>query len=184
MRRFAALVVWTLAVIVTNDAVAQEKIETPLYKSWSGHPVGTVIVVRERTVAKTQTIETVTTTRLVELNGEKAVVETIVKSNSTGETIENDPQTFEYRRYFLLPAGAKANTRPKDVVAEGEEEIEAVGRKFRAKWRDAKGQTEAGESLTRSWMSEEVPGLIVKAVTRVPKIGKETTIELVELRRP
>jgi hypothetical protein len=65
-----------------------------------------------------------------------------------------------------------------------EREAHPAGKEYKAQWYDSKGTTEGGESITRTWMAEEVPGLILKAVTQVPKTKKVTTIELIEFKVP
>ena len=59
-----------------------------------------------------------------------------------------------------------------------------AGTTYTALWYESKGSTEAGPSVTRTWMTDEVPGKLLKAVTRVPAAGKTTTVELVEIRTP
>ncbi len=177
------VLVLTLAAMST---VAFDEIESPLYKSWALFPVGTTIKTRTLTERGDLRTETATTSRLIEKTTDKVVIESVVVSNATGQSVENPPQRFEYRRRFPLLPGVKKEDvgTPKGVIAQGEETVEIAGKRFRSRWYDAQGTTDAGPSITRTWMSEEVPGKLLKAVTRVPKAGKTTTIELVEIRTP
>jgi hypothetical protein len=129
----------------------------------------------------------VTTTRkLVELTPDKAVIESIVVSDITGQRVANPPQTSEIRRAFFLVAGVKPEDvgKPEKAIAHGEDPLQLAGRVFKAQWFDVKGRTESGESLVRIWMSDEAPGKLLRSVTRFSDADKVTTVELAELKTP
>lgn len=174
-----------LLVLPAASSLAFEDIEHPIYKNWARFKVGTSVTTTATTVGSSQTIETKTTTKLVELTPEKVVLERVVVSNATGTKVENPPQSLEYaRKFFLLPGVKKADLgKPQGAVAEGEQTVKVAGKEYKAKWYDTKGRTEAGETLIRSWMSDEVPGMLLKAETRV--VGKlKTTMEVTEIKTP
>ena len=185
-RPFCTAFVAVLAATALAPVVAAQQVESPIYKSWARHPVGTSVALRSVTGSDGRTIETTTTSTLLELTAEKAVVETVVVSDATGEEVKSPPQKFEHRRMFPLFPGMKAEDigKPVGVLAQGEEAVEVGGKTYPARWFESKGQTEAGESVTRTWMSDEVPGRLLKAVTRVPATGKTTALELIELKTP
>jgi hypothetical protein len=180
-----------LAAILTAPAswprALAEEVEHPIYRSWARYPVGTTVTMRSVADAPgTRPIETTTILRLVELTDEKAVVEQVVVSDATGSKSESEPQRFSHRRMFPLLGDTKKEDigKPRDAVASGEERVRIGGRDYQAVWFDTKGRTEAGEARTRIWLSDEVPGRLLKSVTEVPAAQKTTTLELVEIKRP
>jgi hypothetical protein len=74
--------------------------------------------------------------------------------------------------------------KPANAVAQGKETLTIGGREYAATWYESKGTTEAGESIARTWISDEAPGRVLKSTTRVPKVEKEIVEELVEVKRP
>ncbi len=172
--------------LAATHALPFEEIESPLYKSWVRFPVGTTITTRAVTERDGHRAETTTTSQLIASTNDKVVIEAVSVSDATGQRIENPPQRFEYRRVFPLLPGVKKEDvgKPKGVIAEGDETVEVAGKSYAAHWYDARGTTDAGPSITRTWMSEEVPGKLLKAITRVPKADKTATLKLVEIRTP
>jgi hypothetical protein len=186
-RPFFAASAVLVALAVAPNGVA-EQVESPLYASWARHKVGTAVTLRSVTEAGAGAgkAETTTTYRLVELDDKKAVVEMVVVSNATGKEVKNAPQRLEIRRLFPLLPGVKKEDvgKPSGAIAKGEETISVAGKEYKAQWYDSKGRTEAGESIARTWISDEVPGTMLKSIIRVPKAKATTTMELVEIKTP
>ncbi|MFO0950646.1 MAG: hypothetical protein U0835_05730 [Isosphaeraceae bacterium] len=107
-------------------------------------------------------------------------------SDATGQTTEGLPERTEQKRMFPLFPGVKKEDvgNPTDASGKGDETLKLAGREFRSTWYDTKGTLEVGASQTRTWISEDVPGRLVKAVTRVPKASTTVTVELVEFKTP
>jgi hypothetical protein len=168
------------------NASADEPVESPVYKSWARYKVGTSIRLQAVTLIQGNRVETTTTARLVELTDEKVVVESVTASDGTGKAIENAPQKLVYRRAFVLLPGVKREDvgKPDGSIARGEESLKLAGKEYKAQWFDSKSRVEAGEALTRTWMSDDVPGKLLKSVTKVPAADKTTTLELVEIKTP
>lgn len=175
-----------LAAAMTCPPSVAEEVESPLFKSWARTKPGTSITLKMTTDSASGRIETKTRYTLAKLDREMAIVELVSTSGATGEAADESPQEIKIRRMFPVLPGVKKEEigKPSGAIAKGEETITIAGKEYKAQWYDTKGMTEAGESITRTWISDEVPGLVLKAVTRVPKIKKETTIELVELKAP
>ena len=165
---------------------AAEEVEHPAYKSWARHPVGTSVTLKSVTTTQGVTIVTARTTTLVKLTDEGAVLETVTTSDATGKEVEAPPQIYLQRRMFPLFAGVKKEDigKPPGSSTRGEETVKLAGKAYRATWFDSKGRVESGETFTRTWMSDEVPGRLLKAVTKVPDADNMTTVELVESKTP
>lgn len=170
---------------VINTARAEE-VEHPIYRSWARHPIGTTIILKSVTTSGGNTIETTNKTTLVKLTDSTAVLETTMTSDGTGKVVESPPQTYIQRRMFPLFAGMTKEDigKPPKTSKHGEETIKLAGREIKTQWFDSTGQTEVGKSLTRTWMSDDVPGKLVKAVTQVPTAKNTTTVELIEFKIP
>jgi len=174
-------------VLLTAASAQSEGVESPIYRSWSKHKVGTVVVVREVTEARNGGRVTTTHRRtLRELDESRAVVEEVIETDSSGEAVKGEAQEHTIRRAFPLLPGVKKEEvgRPRGALGKGEEKLDAAGKTYETRWYDTKGQTEAGPSKTRSWYSDEVPGLLVKAVTEVPAAHKTTTLNVIEVQSP
>jgi hypothetical protein len=161
-------------------------VEAPIYKSWARHKVGTTITIRETTDTGGPKIVSSTTSKLVKLLPDRLIIEQVVTTNASGEEQTYDPVEFDIKRTFPgNPAPRKkADPKPGAEPTEGEETITILGREYKARWSDTKGNTEAGPSYTRTWISDEFPGMVVKAVTRVPKVNKVTNVEVIEFKTP
>lgn len=186
MRPAFPAVALTTILSLAATAARGESVDHPLYRSWAAYPVGTTITLRSVTEGTGRTIETTKRSTLKALDPQKAVIEMVSTSDATGESIENQPQEFTIRREFPLLPGVKAEDvgKPTGIIASGTEEIEVAGQTYQAVWYDSKGNTEAGPSLTRTWLSDRIPGRVLRSVTRVPAVKKVTTEELVEIRMP
>ena len=67
----------------------------------------------------------------------------------------------------------------------GEETLELAGRTIPAVWFDTRTKGDGGlDVLTRTWMADNVPGRLVKSVTRIPKAKTVVTVELTDWSRP
>jgi len=175
-----------LALCAPAFAAAAEEVEHPAYRSWARFPVGTSVTLKS--VTTTQGVTNVTTNRtsLVKLTDREAVLETVMTSDATGRVVVSPAQTYVQRRMFPLFAGVKREDvgKPPGPSKQGEETLRLAGTEYKATWFDSSGRVESGETLTRTWMSDEVPGRLLKAVTRVPKADNATTVELIERKSP
>lgn len=186
MLRLISVAVAALLVPVALAPARAEEVDHPLYKSWARHKVGTQITTRTVSGIKGHEVETMTRQTLVELTDEKAVVQVAVTGSTAGTQGRSEPQDYEYKRKFPLLPGMKKEDigKPSGRIASGEEPITVAGKPYKAQWYDSTAQTEAGPSSSRTWMSDEVPGKLLKSVLRVPSAGKVTTIELIEIKSP
>ena len=160
--------------------VSAEEVEHPAYKSWASQPIGTTIAIRSVTASAQSTITTTTTTKLVKFEPDKAILETSKVSDATGKVVEGAPDRLEQRKMFPLFAGVKKEDigQPTNAIARGEETLKLAGREIKTTWYDVKGKGDAGDTFTRTWLSDEIPGRLVKAVTKIPKASTTVTLEL------
>ncbi|MDX2037114.1 MAG: hypothetical protein SFX72_10715 [Isosphaeraceae bacterium] len=164
-----------------------ESVEDPTYRSWAKVVPGTLVTVRTTAETAGGSFLTETHSKLISIDDKRAVVETWTEQKSPhGEITKNAPSEQTIKRMFPLFPGVKKEEigRPSGAMKKGREKLTIAGREFDAEWYETKGTTEAGPSYTRTWISEDVPGLVLKAETTVPAAKKTTKIELIAIEKP
>jgi hypothetical protein len=181
----SALLAFAAFLTVAGIADAQE-IVSPIYKSWAQHKVGTIVTYREVTAKDGVKVEATRTLKLAELSDVKAVIDeeevTVVKGKP--ETVSS--MSLTYRKMFPLLPGMKKEDAdsPPGIGAHGEETIKAAGKEYKAHYYEAKSMTDHGPAIARTWISNEVPGKVIKSVTTVESAKKVITLELIEIKVP
>ncbi len=151
------------------------------YTRWAKFKPGTVIVVRTTTEKEghpDKSVEVATST-LISLTEEEAVVESSQQgTRHDGLNLDTRPLKLPVKRYFYL----QEETKPNDSKGERMEQVTVAGKTYQARVVTGKSSCEAGEVATTVWASDDVPGGLLKSITRIPATGKKTTVELVELK--
>jgi len=178
-------IIATLSMVLGATAEA-EYVDHPIYKSWAQFKPGTVTTTKSVTIQEGKRIDAIITHKLVERTDEKVVIEMIFANDATGKMEENSAQKLTYNRKFPLFPGVKREEigKPMGVLEDGEETLKIGAKEYKTHWYDTKAKVEAGDILTRAWMSDEVPGQLIKTVHKVPKADKVTTVTLVEIKTP
>lgn len=175
-----------VALLGASGVAAAEEVVSPIYKSWARHKVGTIVTFREVIEWKDRKVETTRTQKLVALTGLKAVVEDEQVGNLNGKVETLSSVTLEYKKMFpLMPGMTKEDgDKPRGVGEHGEETIKVAGKEYKANWYEAKSLTDHGPAIARTWVSTEVPGKVLKSITKVPSTNKTVTVELIEIMLP
>ena len=161
------------------------------YANWKKFPVGTKVVRRivaanDKGGVSTTSVETLT---LKELTDKEVVLErqnTTTRSDGSLNAV-NPPEPQRFARQFALPNGMTAEdfSKPsRNAKLKGEETVSVLGKDDKATvytWTDG---TEAGPLHITCWVSDDMPGRIVKQTMTQPNLGNTTTDEVVELKRP
>ena len=182
-----AICFFILTTIFAATSARSEEVDHPSYTSWVGQPIGTVIKERSETDTHGHILTTTTTTTLKEMKPDKAIFTVQRVSNATGSEVESAPEPYELIRKFPLFPGVKRENigKPTDAVATGAETLELAGRTIPAVWFDTKTKGDGGlDVITRTWMADNVPGRLLKSVTRIPKAKTIITVELTVWTRP
>jgi len=172
-----------------DAAPPRELVENPQYRSWAAFKKGTKVVHRSVTGADGSEAATTTTTTytLLDLTDEQAVVEMrAVTRRYDGAVFNNPPETFKNPKRIPLPPGVNKSDFGKSVgvLGQGEETVRVGGKAYETTWHKGRDKNEAGEVVVQVWSSDAVPGGLVKSVTRIPAVGKTTTVELLEVKVP
>jgi hypothetical protein len=160
------------------------RVENPRYLRWAKHKVGTTVEVREKTVAPSLTTATTTIYKLKERTDDRVVVEVSGEIKSPdGTKIPAPPQDMVYPRWTSVPADQARSdlSRPDGTVAQRDETLTLLGREYKAKWYKSKGRVDAGETVTETWVVDELPGGIAKSVHTIPSIKKSVSSEVVRV---
>lgn len=185
-RMFAAAV---LAVFAGGLALAQEKVENPEYASWAKHKKGTAVTLKSTTVAGAINSESVITTTLADIGADSLTVEMAVTSKVNGMEFKNPPIKREIAKSVALPAGVKKEDFGKVAAGakaeEGTETVKVGGAEYKAKWYKSKTKAGDGEVESKVWMSDDVPGGLLKTVATTTGATPATvTLEVVEVKKP
>ena len=161
-----------------------EDVENPTYTNWAKFAIGTTVTNKAVTMQNGARVETFTTTILVSKTEKELVVSSQISSDGTGKKIQNDVNLMKVNRLFpLLPGVDKTRIgRPQGAKEQGFETIEVLGKKYQAEWYLTEASTEAGPSFTKTWISMEMPGQVLKSVTEVKAAQKKVNLDVIELK--
>jgi hypothetical protein len=173
----------------TGPPPAGERVENPTYKLWANFPAGTSVTQRTTTENENNTQKTVTTITytLREKTDDRVVVESRATTvHYTGRVEENPPAAVTTRRYLTLPPGAGKEDwgKPPAGQEEGEEVVTAAGKEYKARWYKSQDTTDAGPLYAQTWTSADIPGGLVKSVSKVPAKQATITVEVTHVHIP
>ena len=161
------------------------------YANWRRFPVGTQVKRKSVTSAKKAAGSTtsVETFILKEVTDREVVVvrqNTTTRSDGSYHAV-NPPDQRKHPRSFAIPPGMSAEdfSKPSRAAKKaGEEVLMAAGAAYKATvyaWAD---QTESGTMNIRVWLSDDMPGRIVKQEMTVAALGNTTIDEVIDVRIP
>lgn len=174
--------------MASSTAAPAQTVDSPQYLSWAKAGKGAMITMRSTTLMGDDPEPVISTMvyTLIDLKPDKAIIEMVTETNQAGKTVTNPPQEYTIRRAFpLLPGITKEDIgRPMNALEKGTETLKLAGTEFQAEWYATKGKTDAGPSTTKTWQSTEVPGMLLRSVTLVPRVKAIITLELIAFKKP
>jgi len=144
-----------------SSAAGEEKMENPEYQNWARFKPGSYVVLEMLNTAMGTTTESTMTQTLKALTPDKAVVETQIVA-VIAERSHRMPSQAREIPARLAKAEAEKQTTPEGKVAEGEEELEIAGQRFKAKWVESEVRHGGHLIKTRVWTCQEMPGQVLK----------------------
>jgi hypothetical protein len=181
-----------IVLVAVARPVSAEDVDNPFYTFWSKSKVGATVVHKETTKlsgpaadsAPDATDIKIVTYKLVELNKDEAVVEARVKQEENFGFVESAPTRHIYPAKMSkavladLLAETGAKSEPGTLkVGDKEMKVKVISGTMK------KGDEEADFKL---WLSDDVPGAVVKR-QRTTKVKGEvvavTTLELVSFKK-
>ncbi|HEY6419237.1 MAG TPA: hypothetical protein VIX59_09555 [Candidatus Binataceae bacterium] len=188
------------SILLIGAGAAPEIVDNPAYKNWAAFKVGTSITLshnvnmglegwamHDPTGEPPGPREIRQTYELVDLNPDKAVV--TETTTEIGDNSEAELSTVKIT-YPAKVRSANFEVTPKDKLegfAEGDEEVDLLGKKVKAHWVDTKMKIGDKISESKVWMSDDVPGGVIKEVVTKRQGNKklmESTTTTLEIKRP
>jgi hypothetical protein len=168
---------------LTADA---EMIANPEYANWSKFKVGTYVTLKTESTNAGSTTTVTITSKLVDLNDEKAVLETSTTWSMPGMEPTTTQDKREVAAKFEKPPAASPDDKtPKPEIKEGEETLEIAGRKIKCKTVESKMEMQGMKITSKAWTSDEVPGMMVKSESKTEGAAEGTSkMTLVEWKAP
>jgi hypothetical protein len=171
-----------VVVLLFSDVALAQNTPNPLYSAWMKFKPGATATYsgESRTLGIEATIET--SIKLVSVASDKVTIEVRRKVTSGSDTVEELAKTETIQA--LLPAGIT-------MVADPDEQIEVNGKSYKCKvFRAQQVESADGKKVdlglvSRTWLSEEVPGGIVRVDARTEgAIGLSTSLTLKSMSTP
>ncbi len=183
--------VWSASVAVlalaAGAASAQDAAPNPEFSGWAKFKKGTSVTVKTTTIGGGATSETLSTSTLVEVGADKLVIEYVSVTNVNGTELKLPTSRREIPKTVPQPKGAKNGDPPaKPVPTEtGTETLKIIGLELKTTWSKNKVEAAGTTSESKVWMSDEVPGAMVKMESTVTGVVTSTIkTELVEIKKP
>jgi hypothetical protein len=183
-----------LAILFGLGAVAnaeKKMMDNPLYAGWVKQKIGTTMTQNNVTEVAGQKTEAVTTYKLLELGKDKLVLEVTNKSKIMGMEFAGPPTKMEVEKTTTVEVDPKvveeAEKKKKDyTTTNGEEKITIAGKEYKSKWTKIKGVIDGNVYESTTWHSDEIPGTILKMVSKNKgqSGSTTTTIEVTEFKVP
>lgn len=168
---------------------AGEWVEHPLARPWTGFPVGTTVTQTTTTENEDNPAKTVTTIvfHLKEKTDQHVIVESQATTvHYTGRVETNPPREMKAPLQMPLPSGMTLEAWKKQTP-QGQgtpEKITILRKEYDAYRHQSKDRTEAGELSITAWTSPQIPGELLKSVSKVPAKRATITLEVTAVTIP
>ena len=175
----------TLALLFGAVASAQEKktIDNPEFANWSKFKAGASTTLKMTNEFNGTKSVTTMINKLAEVKADTLTIETESEVELMGKPFKAPVQKREVKKTVEVPADAPVpkGDKPEGTTEEGTETVKVGAAEVKTKWYKYKAKTTAGEISGQVWMSDEVPGQLVKMVSTGDKFS--STLELTEFKK-
>jgi hypothetical protein len=185
-RTAAAVVLLTLAA----TAAGQETVENPEFAAWNKFKPGTSLTVKVTTTAGGINTEVLMTNTLVQTGADKLVLETSATTKAGGNEFKQPAMKRDVPKTVTIPAGVKKEDlpapgkKPPGTVEEGTETLKVAGAEYKTKWYRVKHSANGTEIEGKTWMSDDLPGMVAKSETTVKgPVSATTKMEVVDVKK-
>jgi hypothetical protein len=176
-------------VLAAGAAFAEDTMPNSEFTNWSKFKKGTSVTIKTTTTAGGVTSETLSTSTLVEVGADKVVVEYVSVTKSGGTEVKLPAATRDIPKTIPVVKNVKKDVdpnAPKEVSGEdGTETLKVLGQEFKTKWRKNKVEVAGITTVSKVWMCDDVPGMMVKMEsTSTGAFASTLKIELIEFKKP
>jgi hypothetical protein len=185
MSKLRGLIATVVLVASVSAASAEDKkIDNPEYGYWAKFKPGTTAKLKmTNEVSGFKSGQTITT-KLIEVKDDKLVIESETETEFMGKPMKGSAVKRDVPKTVVVregQPGPPAGGKPEGTTEEGTETLKVGGAEVKTKWYKTKTKTPQGEMTGQMWMSDDVPGRLVKMTTKGEKF--EMTMELVEFTK-
>ena len=168
---------------------AEDTVPNPEFANWSKFKKGTSVTHKSTSEVMGITSEVVITTTLVESGADKLVLESTSVAKVNGKDFKPPPFKRDVAKTVPIAKGLKKEEftagKPPGTSEEGAETLKIAGIELKTKWYKYAADVNNIKSEGKSWMSDEVPGMLVKSeITTSGTIASKMKMELVEIKKP
>lgn len=178
MRRMALMFISVCCLMFVTTSVCAEQIENPQYKEWAKYKPGTSTTMATTSDAGGQTSSMETKTTLKEVTDDKIVLDISMSMDAGGQKMNMPAQTTEIKKMIDAPAAADATAAanaPKPDTKTSDESVTVGAGTFKAKVTEATMDAGGSKTTSKTWMSDDVPGGMVKMEASTDGPMKSTT---------
>ena len=164
-----------VAAVFSLAAGQDEMIDNPEYTGWAGQKAGAWVKYKTDMDAGGMKMESTTTSKLKEISAEKAVIEQSTEMDMGGQ-----------KRTMNMPArnvpakvkkGTDSEGSKVEIIAEGDEEIEVKGTKYKCHWVEMKMETKQGGTVNmKVWRTDKIIGGAAKMTMKNDKMNMTLTV--------
>jgi hypothetical protein len=178
-----------LALCAALAAAQEDKLDNPEFANWSKFKKGTSVMVKTTSTFDGFTKNSTTISTLVEVGGDKVVVEITTVDKFLGKENKQPPIKRDINKTVALPKGAKkeefAGGKPPGTYEEGTETLDVGGAEVKAKWYKYRVDLGGTKIEAKQWTSDDVPGRVVKSeITTTGKLASTNRTEVTEIKKP
>lgn len=144
-----------------DDKLQEKQVDNPVYAHWKRFGVGSQATIKLTTTVDGRDQVTTITKKLLEVDGDKVVVEQAM-------VIEYNQQKIDQPlRKQVIPAKtgeteARQFVNPEGKTGEGEQVVKIKNKPFKCKWFETEMEQDGVKVKSKVWISEKMPGLVVK----------------------
>jgi hypothetical protein len=168
-----SLCLLAVAAAFTATAAFAEKIDNPLYKHWSQFKPGTTATVKTESDMAGNKSQMENTTTLVSIDADKAVVETKMSMVVGGNKMDMPANKMEV--LAKIDKVDTAATGKKPDMKESTEDVDVAGTKVSCKVVEMTNEANGMKTVSKTWTSDKVPGMMVKMESTMDGAMKGTT---------
>jgi hypothetical protein len=164
----------------SSEAAAKPVAETKIAKHpWGSFKVGSFVAMKSTTEASGYKMASEMKTTLTALTADKATIE--IETTVAGHTTKTSTDMPLTASATPVPTGSAST--PQADVKTSEETITVAGKSLKCKVTSTTAEVGGTKSESKTWMSEEVPGFVVKSVVKSSgAASSESTTEVADFK--
>ena len=163
-----------VAAALSLAAVQEEMVDNPEYQGWKGQKVGAWVKYKSEMDGGGMKMESVTTTKVKEITAEKVVLDMSTEMDMGGQkrTMNLPGRTAPAK----VKKGTDSEGSKVEITAEGDEEVEVKGTKYKCHWVEMKVTTKEGVATLKHWRTDKIIGGAAKMTMKSDKMTMTMTV--------